>query len=109
MRCDILDESKTTAIGLLDSEGGERGVAAIASDVRGVPPDRGIRLVSQMPLHPAFARELFRALAGAGRAFTARLSLATVEREEVVEEAAKAGCVAIEVEREGPLVAGLAS
>ena len=108
MRYDILDEAMTTAIVVCD-DGGERAVAAIASEVRAAPSGRGIRLVGQAPLGPRFARELFRALAGAGRAFSARLSLSSVEHEEVVEEAAKAGCIAIEVEREGALLSALAS
>jgi hypothetical protein len=43
------------------------------------------------------------------RRFFASLSLDAIERKSVLEDAARSGCVAIEVHREGPLVEALAS
>jgi anti-anti-sigma regulatory factor len=108
MRLDLLDAQEQHPI-VVHDDGGPRDVARVAAEIEALPSSARFALVGAPALDPALASALFRALAGQRRPFRVRLSLACVEHKAVVEEAARAGCVAIEVDREGPLVGGLAT
>jgi hypothetical protein len=108
MRLDLLDAQEQHPIVVHDDDG-PRDVTRIASEIEALPSRARFALVGASALDPAHASTLFRALAGQRRPFRVRLSLACIEHKAVVEEAARAGCVAIEVDREGPLVGGLAT
>ena len=110
MRLDLLDAREQHPILAFDAAAeGVRDAATVAREVAALPAGARFRLIGIDALQPAQASDVFRALAGQPRSFRTRLSLGAVENKAVVEEAARAGCVAIEIEREGPLVAGLAS
>lgn len=108
MRLDLLDAHEQHPIVVVDDTG-PRDAACVAAEVAALPATARFALLGAHALAPAQASTVFRALAGQRRPFRVRLSLASVEHKAVVEEAARAGCVAIEFEREGPLVGGLAT
>ncbi|MEW6272668.1 MAG: hypothetical protein AB1689_25595 [Thermodesulfobacteriota bacterium] len=109
MRFDVLDSSGHLPVHLLDADGTPRDTHEVVREIEALPRDASLRLVGTRALAPAQASDVFRALEGQPRPFSASLSLSAVEHKAVVEDAARAGCVAIEIEREGSLVAGLAS
>jgi hypothetical protein len=109
MRLDLLDASEQHPIVVHDPATGVREAALVASDVAALPAAARFSLIGTEALEPGQASTLFRALAGQRRPFRTRLALDTIESKAVVEEAARAGCVAIELQREGPLVPGLAT
>jgi anti-anti-sigma regulatory factor len=108
MRLDVLDETEQHPI-VVHDEAGARDAAAVACAVAALPATARFSLVGSAALRPAEASAVFRALAGQPRPFRARLALAVIEHKAAIEEAARAGCVAIELDREGPLVGGLAT
>lgn len=109
MPFDVLDPRDHLLIPVTDAAGSPRPASSIAHDVSVLPEGTSFRLVAPRPLDASAASEIFRALAGQRRPFSVRLSLAAVEHKPIAEDAARAGCVAIEVEREGSLIDGLAS
>jgi hypothetical protein len=109
MRFDVLDDHEQRHVQLLDAGGSPRATRDVVREIEALPPDEPVRLLGARALEPAQASELFRALEGQPRPLAASLSLTAVEHKAVVEDAARAGCVAIEIEREASLVAGLAS
>lgn len=109
MPFDVLDPRDHLLIPVTDAAGVPREAASIAHDVSVLPEGTSFRLVAPRPLEASAASAIFRALAGQRRPFSVRLRLAAVEHKPIAEDAARAGCVAIEVEREGSLVEGLAS
>lgn len=109
MRLDLLDASEQHPIVVRDPATGTCEAPRVAEQVAALPAGARFSLVGGEALTPAQASSLFRALAGQRRPFRTRLALGAIENKAVVEEAARAGCVAIELEREGPLVAGLAT
>lgn len=108
MRLDLLDAQEQHPIVVAD-DSGPRDAAHVAAEVAALPTTARFALIGAQALAPAQASAVFRALAGQRRPFRVRLSLASIEHKAVVEEAARAGCVAIEFDREGPLVGGLGS
>jgi hypothetical protein len=108
MRLDLLDAQEQHPI-LVHDEAGSRDATRVAAEVAALPTTARFALIGAHALEPAQASAVFRALAGQRRPFRVRLSLASIEHKAVVDEAARAGCVAIEVDREGPLVGGLAT
>jgi len=109
MRLDLLDAREQHPILVFDLATGVRDTATVSREVAALPDGARFSLLGARALEPAQASAIFRALAGQRRPFRVCLSLAAVEHKAVVEDAARAGCVAIEIEREGPLVSGLAS
>lgn len=108
MRLDVLDETQQHPI-VVHDEAGARDASTVATAVAALPATARFALIGSQRLSPDEASSIFRALAGQPRPFRARLALAAIEHKAVVEEAARAGCVAIDLDREGPLVAGLAT
>lgn len=108
MRIDLLDAQEQHPI-VVHDEAGPRDAVHVAAEVAALPTTARFALIGAHALEPAQASGVFRALAGQRRPFRVRLSLASIEHKAVVDEAARAGCVAIEVDREGPLVGGLAT
>ena len=106
MRLDLLDAQEQHPI-LVADDSGPRDAGRVAAEVAALPTTARFALIGAQALDPAQASAVFRALAGQRRPFRVRLSLASIEHKAVVEEAARAGCVAIELDREGPLVGGL--
>jgi len=105
---DLLDHQAA----VVDAPGASGALSSpleVAEAVRRLPPDATFRLGASEPLDGPRAAAIFRALLGTGRRFQARLTTSAVCHKAAIDEAARAGCVAIEVEREGPLVDGLAS
>jgi hypothetical protein len=96
------------AVPTLDESGRDLPVEEIAALASAVPPLHPFRLEGR-PLAADSAAELFRRLGAAPRRFSAALCLDAIERKSVLEDAARSGCVAIEVHREGTLVEALAS
>ncbi|MBY0276376.1 hypothetical protein K2Z84_13605, partial [Candidatus Binatia bacterium] len=108
MRLDLLDAHEQHPI-VVHDDAGARDAARVAAEVAALPTTARVALIGAHALDPVQASAVFRALAGQRRPFRVRLSLACIEHKAVVEEAARAGCVAIELHREGPLVGGLAT
>jgi len=108
MRLDLLDAHEQHGI-VVHDEHGPRGPALVAAEVAGLPSGARFALSGAHALEPAQASAVFRALAGQRRPFRVRLSMASIQHKAVVDDAARAGCVAIEFDREGPLVDGLAT
>lgn len=90
----------------VDASGTERSAAQILSQISAVA--RPFQLAGP-PLSADLAAELFRRLAATPRRFCASLALEAIERKSVLEDAARSGCFAIEVCREGPLASALAA
>src|SRR5581483_2005306 len=109
MRPDVTRFREATEVPLLDTDGAWLERTAVAARVAALPSGKVARLTSPSPLDATRAAELFRALAGSGRGFAVRISLAAIENRALVEEAARAGCIAIELAREGALREALAS
>jgi len=109
MRLDLLDASEQHPILVHDVASGPRDATTVASALAALPARARVSLIGTEELTPAQASTLFRALAGQRRPFRTRLGLAALEQKAVVEEAARAGCVAIEIRREGVLIGGLAT
>lgn len=109
MRLDLLDASEQHPIVVQDAARGARDATAVASELAALPARARVSLLGTEALTPAQASSLFRALSGQRRPFRTRLGLAALEHKAVVEEAARAGCVAIEIRREGALIGGLAT
>jgi hypothetical protein len=109
MPFDVLDPRDHLLIPVCDGSGTLRDGAAIAHDVSVLPEGTSFRLVAPKPLDAGEASVVFRALEGQRRPFSVRLRLAAVEHKPIAEDAARAGCIAVEVEREGSLVEALAS
>lgn len=108
MRLDLLDAQEQHPV-VVHDHAGTRDPVAVAAAIAGLPATARFALIGAEALDPGTASALFRALAGQRRAFRVRLSIACIQHKATVEDAARAGCVAIEIEREGPLVGGLAS
>jgi hypothetical protein len=108
MRLDVLDAKEQHPIVVHDASG-PRDPASVAGAVTALPSGARFALIGAESVAPTQASAVFRALEGQRRPFRVRLSLACVEHKAVVEEAARAGCFAIEIGREGPLVGGLAT
>ena len=108
MRLDLLDAQEQHPI-VVHDEAGPRDATRVAVEVAALPTTARFALIGAHALDPAQASAVFRALAGQRRPFRVRLSLASIEHKAVVDEAARAGCVAIELDREGPLVGALAT
>jgi len=109
MPFDVLDARDHLLIPVLDPSGALRDAEAIARDVSVLPEGTSFRLVAPRPLDAGDASVVFRALEGQRRPFSVRLRLAAVEHKPTAEDAARAGCVAIEIEREDVLLPALAS
>jgi hypothetical protein len=109
MQPDVTELGTQTTIDLCDADGRWRDPVAVAAEVAGAPASALLGLASPAPLDAARAAALFRALAPLGRRFALRLSLAALESRSLSEEAARAGCAALHLEREGVLRIGLAS
>jgi hypothetical protein len=97
-----------TVVPTLDESGRERPPADVVAQASALPLRRPFRLAGK-PLTAEFAAELFRRLGAVPRSFFASLTLDALERKSVLEDAARSGCVAIEVCREGALVEALAT
>ena len=108
MRLDVLDAQEQHPIVVHDASG-PRDPASVADAVTALPSGARFALIGAEAFAPAQASAVFRALEGQRRPFRVHLSLACVEHKAVVEEAARAGCVVLEIGREGPLVGGLAT
>jgi len=109
MRLDLFDASEQHPIVVHEPASGARDVACVTGEIAALPARARISLIGTDALTPQQASTLFRALGGQRRPFRTRLGLAAVEHKAVVEEAARAGCVAIEIQREGALIGGLAT
>jgi hypothetical protein len=105
---EVVPWEEWVAVPTVDESGRERPVAEIVAQASALPPRRPFRLTGR-PLAAESAAELFRRLGAAPRRFFAALTLDAIERKSVLEDAARSGCVAIEVHREGALVEALAS
>jgi hypothetical protein len=95
-------------VSILDEHGAERPVADVAAETSAVAGERPVRLAGR-PLGADAAAALFRRLLATPGTFSAPLTLEAIERKSVLEDAARSGCVAIEVNREGTLAPALAS
>ncbi|HEY8517816.1 MAG TPA: hypothetical protein VIS07_20085 [Candidatus Binatia bacterium] len=109
MRFDVLDPSGHVPIHLLNPDGTPRDTQSVVREIEALPRDASLRLIGLRELTPSAACDLFRALEGQPRPFSGTLGLEAVAHKAVIEDAARAGCVAIEIEREGSLIDGLAS
>jgi hypothetical protein len=109
MSLDLLDRGALPTVALASPDDTWRDAAAVAADVVAARPRSVVRLTSPEPLDAARAASLFRRLTGAGRSFVIRLSLEALESRALIEEAARAGCLALDLEREGALLPGLAT
>lgn len=92
------------------AEGGSwRDPESVAADLAPLGDAALVYLTSPEPLPAGPAGALFRRIGREKVRFAVRLSLDALDNRALVEEAARAGCVAIVLEREGALIAGLAS
>lgn len=91
-----------------DEHGAPRPVADVAAEATALSAERPVRLSGQ-PLGAEAATALFRRLLATPGTFSAPLTLEAIERKSLLEDAARSGCVAIEVRREGTLAPALAS
>jgi hypothetical protein len=95
-------------VSTVDEHGVERSVADVAAETTALAAEKPVRLAGR-PLTADAAAALFRRLLTTPGTFSAPLTLDAIERKSVLEDAARSGCIAIEVRREGTLARALAS
>jgi hypothetical protein len=95
-------------VSTVDERGLDRSLADVAAETSALSTERPVRLTGR-PLDADAAAALFRRLLVTPGTFSAPLRLEALERKSVLEDAARSGCIAIEVRREGTLAAALAS
>ncbi len=98
-----------TEVATTDSAGQELSATQIVRVVAALPEATSFKLLAPAPLAYERAIDLSRALAPLGRYFSMPVSLDTLLHKTFAEESASAGCLMVEVQREGILDPVLAS
>jgi anti-anti-sigma regulatory factor len=109
MRLDLLEPASAQIIATKDDAGNDREARTIASEITALQGTGSLRLGSQGGLTAARALEILHARQGAATNLILSLSVEAVLHKGLIDEAARAGCIAIELRREGCLREGLAS
>ncbi|MFP6662707.1 MAG: hypothetical protein VCC00_00725 [Deltaproteobacteria bacterium] len=109
MHLDLLEAASARIIATQNADGTDRPARSIANEIAAIPAAGSLRLSSEGGLSSARALEILHARQGPTAHLILPVSVEAVLHKGLIDEAARAGCIAIELQREGCLREGLAS